>query len=112
MISKKQNGTHRKNFADKQQDEYIQQLKTGIAIAINFMDERTKRLFAGSLYLGAHKILSIAKIADICKCSDATVKRGRSEVQIDLLSLKEHEQEQKRQYNKINNIVKTKYSNK
>ena len=50
MISKKQNGTHRKNFADKQQDEYIQQLKTGIAIAINFMDERTKRLFAGSLY--------------------------------------------------------------
>ena len=66
MISKKQNGTHRKNFADKQQDEYIQQLKTGIAIAINFMDERTKRLFAGSLYLGAHKILSIAKIADIC----------------------------------------------
>ena len=106
MISKKQNGTHRKNFADKQQDEYIQQLKTGIAIAINFMDERTKRLFAGSLYLGAHKILSIANIADICKCSDATVKRGQ------LLSLKEHEQEQKRQYNKINNIVKNKYSNK
>ena len=31
MISKKQNGTHRKNFADKQQDEYIQQLKTGKA---------------------------------------------------------------------------------
>ena len=76
MISKKkQNGTHRKNFADKQQDEYIQQLKTGIAIAINFMDERTKRLFAGSLYLGAHKILSIANIADICKCSDATARK-------------------------------------
>ena len=40
------------------------------------MDERTKRLFAGSLYLGAHKILSIANIADTCKCSDATGAYG------------------------------------